>query len=84
MSSSSSIDKVVIIGGGIVGMSAAYRLTCHGGVQVVLVDRDDKGKATAAAAGILSPGNRFVPKDPILPLLTDSKQDLTLVRSLPI
>lgn len=72
MSSSSSVNKVVIVGGGIVGMSAAYRLTCHGGVQVVLVDGDDKGKATAASAGILSPGNRFFPNDPILPLIKEA------------
>lgn len=61
----------MIIGGGLVGMSAAYRLVRHN-VEVVLVDRADKGKATAAGAGILSPGNRFPPNDPILPLLKEA------------
>lgn len=65
------MEKVVVIGGGLVGMSAAYRLVRHG-VEVVLVDRADKGKATAAGAGILSPGNRFPTSDPILPLLKEA------------
>jgi D-amino-acid dehydrogenase len=65
------MEKVVVIGGGIVGMSAAYRLARHG-VQIVLVDQADKGKATAAGAGILSPGNRFPSGDPILPLLKEA------------
>jgi len=66
-----SMEKVVVIGGGLVGMSAAYRLARHG-VQVVLVDQADSGKATAAGAGILSPGNRFLSSDPILPLLKEA------------
>lgn len=65
------MEKVVVIGGGLVGMSAAYRLARHG-VQVVLVERADEGKATAAGAGILSPGNRFPSSDPILPLLKEA------------
>ncbi len=65
------MEKVVVIGGGLVGMSAAYRLARHG-VQVVLVDQADSGKATAAGAGILSPGNRFLSSDPILPLLKEA------------
>jgi D-amino-acid dehydrogenase len=44
----------VIIGGGIVGMAAAYHLVCAG-ANTLLVDRVDKGRATDAGAGILSP-----------------------------
>ncbi|MEH2259622.1 NAD(P)/FAD-dependent oxidoreductase [Nostoc sp.] len=62
---------VVVIGGGLVGMSAAYQLTRYG-VPVVLVDQADEGKATTAGAGILSPGNRFPSSDPILPLLKEA------------
>src|SRR6266540_2953341 len=50
--------RVVVVGGGLVGSSAAYQVACQGG-EAVLVDRQDQGQATAAGAGILSPGNRF-------------------------
>ncbi len=49
------MTKVVVIGGGVVGASAAFSLA-RAGVQTVLVDRKDKGHATAAGAGIISPG----------------------------
>lgn len=44
----------VIIGGGIVGASVGYHLA-RSGVDALLVDRDDEGRATDAGAGILSP-----------------------------
>ena len=46
---------VVIIGSGIVGAGAAYHLARQG-AEVVVVDRADPGQATAAGAGIISPG----------------------------
>jgi D-amino-acid dehydrogenase len=49
------MTKVVVIGGGVVGASAAFTLA-QAGVETVLVDRRDKGHATAAGAGIISPG----------------------------
>ena len=45
----------VVIGGGIVGASAAYHLAREGH-PTVLVDRRDHGRATAAGAGIIAPG----------------------------
>lgn len=48
-------NEVIVIGGGIVGASAAYRLA-RTGVRVTLVDRADAGQATAAGAGIIAPG----------------------------
>lgn len=48
-------DDVIVIGGGIVGAGAAYRLACAG-LRVTLVDRADAGQASAAGAGILAPG----------------------------
>src|SRR5512146_1102764 len=55
-----SADDVIVIGGGIVGASAAYRLA-RSGARVTLVDRADAGQATAAGAGIISPGTSFKP-----------------------
>jgi glycine/D-amino acid oxidase-like deaminating enzyme len=50
-------EHVLVIGGGILGSSAAYRLAC--GVWVTLLDRADQGHATAAGAGIVSPATSF-------------------------
>ena len=43
----------IVIGGGIVGTAAAYELA-RAGVNTLLVDRHDVGRATDAGAGILS------------------------------
>lgn len=45
----------VVIGGGIVGASAAYHLARQG-LRTVLTDRRDHGRATTAGAGIIAPG----------------------------
>jgi D-amino-acid dehydrogenase len=60
MASSLSVSDVIVIGGGIVGASAAYRLA-RDGMRVTLVDRADQGQATAAGAGIISPGTSLRP-----------------------
>jgi D-amino-acid dehydrogenase len=57
----------VVIGGGIVGWSAAHRLAA-GGQRVAVVDRGDPGQATAAGAGIISPGTSIRLPRPALPL----------------
>lgn len=44
----------IVIGGGIVGASAAYHLAREG-AETLLLDRGDPGRATDAGAGILSP-----------------------------
>lgn len=46
--------KVIVIGAGIAGASAAYHLSRRG-AEVVFVDRADRGQATAAGAGIVCP-----------------------------
>src|SRR5688500_10916825 len=46
--------RVVVIGGGVVGASAAYHLVSEG-VDVIAVDRADAGQATAAGAGVVFP-----------------------------
>ncbi|WP_224333426.1 NAD(P)/FAD-dependent oxidoreductase [Haloprofundus halobius] len=45
--------EAIVVGGGIVGASTAYHLTREG-VDTLLVDRRDEGRATDAGAGILS------------------------------
>jgi D-amino-acid dehydrogenase len=46
--------RVVVVGAGIVGASAAFHLARRG-VDVSVVDRGDRGQATAAGAGIVGP-----------------------------
>lgn len=48
------MQKIIVIGAGILGASAAYHLAKLG-ADVTLVDRADKGQATDAAAGIVCP-----------------------------
>ncbi|GAB6930450.1 FAD-binding oxidoreductase [Paenibacillus sp. JCM 10914] len=48
------MKKIVVIGAGILGASTAYQLTKLG-AEVVIVDRQDQGQATDAAAGIICP-----------------------------
>lgn len=48
------MKKVIVIGSGIVGASTAYQLTKLG-AEVIVIDRQDKGQATDAAAGIICP-----------------------------
>lgn len=48
---------VVVVGGGIIGLSAAYHLACEG-ARVAVVERERPGLgASGAAAGILAPGH---------------------------
>lgn len=49
------MSRVIVLGGGIVGASAAYHLAREG-IGTVLVDRRDEGHATRAGAGIVAPG----------------------------
>jgi len=65
------MNEVVVIGGGLVGMSATYRLAC-GATHVTLIDRMDEGQATAAGAGILSPGNSFRSATDLFPLVREA------------
>ncbi|MCC6791824.1 MAG: FAD-binding oxidoreductase [Thermomicrobiales bacterium] len=59
--------EVVVIGGGLLGWSAAYRLV-KSGRRVALIDRADNGYATAAGAGIIAPGVSLAPPSGFLPL----------------
>jgi D-amino-acid dehydrogenase len=48
----------IVIGGGLVGVATAYPLVREG-AKTVLIDRADRGRATDAGAGILSPESNF-------------------------
>ncbi|MGE7545731.1 NAD(P)/FAD-dependent oxidoreductase [Sporosarcina newyorkensis] len=48
------MKKIIIIGAGIVGISAAYHLS-NQDVEVIVIDRQEPGQATRAAAGIICP-----------------------------
>lgn len=48
------MNKVIVIGAGILGASAAYQLSKLG-AEVIIIDRKDVGQATDAAAGIICP-----------------------------
>jgi len=61
------MGEIVVIGGGIVGQAAAYELATSG-ASVTLIDRADDGQATAAGAGILSPGTGALGAGPFRPL----------------
>lgn len=48
------VYDVIVVGGGIVGASAAYH-ALRTGAKTLLIDRQDAGRATDAGAGILAP-----------------------------
>ncbi|WP_310173986.1 FAD-binding oxidoreductase [Neobacillus niacini] len=48
------MQKIIVVGAGILGASTAYHLSKLG-VEVTIVDREDSGQATDAAAGIVCP-----------------------------
>ncbi len=48
------MEKFIVVGGGILGVSTAYHLS-EAGAEVTVVDRKDNGQATEAAAGIICP-----------------------------
>jgi D-amino-acid dehydrogenase len=52
--------EIVVIGGGVVGASAAYALA-SAGLPTLLVDAAHEGQATAAGAGIIAPGTSMRP-----------------------
>ncbi len=63
------MSDVVIIGGGVMGMTTAWELA-KTGASVEVVDQSALGsEASWAGAGLLPPGHRGDPADPLAPLL---------------
>ncbi|MEB6550688.1 FAD-binding oxidoreductase [Heyndrickxia sporothermodurans] len=50
----SKMEKIIIVGAGILGASTAYHLA-KAGTEVIVIDKNDEGQATDAAAGIVCP-----------------------------
>jgi D-amino-acid dehydrogenase len=65
------MQRIVIVGGGVVGASAAFHLASES-VDVTLIDRHDTGHATAAGAGIIAPGTSLRDLPAFYPLATDA------------
>jgi D-amino-acid dehydrogenase len=65
------MERVLILGGGVVGASAAWHLA-DAGAAVTMVDRHDPGHATAAGAGIIAPGASLRPLPAFYPLAADA------------
>lgn len=49
-----TMKRIIVVGAGILGASTAYQLSKKN-VEVLIIDRKDKGQATDAAAGIVCP-----------------------------
>ncbi|MBS4207034.1 FAD-binding oxidoreductase [Bacillus sp. FJAT-50079] len=49
------MKRYIVIGAGILGASTAYHLAKSGKAEVTIIDRQDPGQATDAAAGIICP-----------------------------
>ena len=65
------MHDVIIVGGGILGVSAAYHLVCEG-ARTLLIDRCDEGRATDAGAGALSPVTYSESLEPLFDLAMDA------------
>jgi glycine oxidase len=68
------MHDVLIIGGGVMGLTTAWELA-RSGVKVTVLDQSQPGReASWAGAGILPPGHRGNPDDPLAPLLRRSTE----------
>lgn len=65
------MTRTMVVGGGIVGASAAFRMADSGN-EVVLVDKHDPGHATAAGAGIIAPGTSMRTLPAFYPFAADA------------
>lgn len=61
------MTTIAVVGGGIVGASAAYSLA-RAGITTVLIDGETEGRATSAGAGIIAPGTSLRPLPPFFEL----------------
>ncbi len=63
-----AVFDLIVVGGGVVGASAAYRSVGHG-ARTLLVDAHHEGRATDAGAGIVSPETEIRDGSPRQPMV---------------
>lgn len=68
------MGKVLIVGGGIIGLSLAYELAARGKTVTIVEQGDWGGQASSAAAGMLAPLKEFQSVGPLLDLGMESLQ----------
>jgi glycine oxidase len=69
-----SQPDVVIVGGGVIGLSVAYVLAREG-VSTTVLDRGELGRAASwAGAGLISPGGERPPSNPLVALRVRSAE----------
>ncbi|WP_250028611.1 glycine oxidase ThiO [Paractinoplanes maris] len=68
------MSDIVVVGGGIVGLSIAWRLVSRG-ADVTVLDGGDEGAAWPVAAGMLAPGGESEHEDPALIRLMERSAD---------
>src|ERR1700754_1528005 len=68
-------DSVAIVGGGVIGLSVAWRLA-QSGLSVSVFDKSQTGgEASWAGAGMLAPGGEFETDSPLLALSLSSRAE---------
>ncbi len=85
------MEKITVIGGGIIGLSCAWRLAQRGHAVTLFEARELAAEASWTAAGMLSPGGEFTGDTPALrmalaslDLYDDFVRELREVSGLPI
>lgn len=68
------VQSVAIVGGGIIGMSIAWRLAKAGFSVAVIEKSTVGGEASWAGAGMLAPGGEIDEPSPLAPLAIESRQ----------
>ncbi|MBE5098515.1 glycine oxidase ThiO [Priestia aryabhattai] len=69
----------IIIGGGVIGCSIAYRLAKEG-LSVAIFDAGKAGKASMAAGGMLGAQNEFERENPLMEMALESRAMFPLLR----
>jgi thiazole synthase len=67
-----STRDVLIVGGGVIGLSIAIELKLRG-AKVTVLSREFQQAASHAAAGMLAPGAEAIPDSPMLDLCRRSQ-----------